>query len=400
MLQVSLVPQLTVAFLAARVHRHEPPVGTNLPRILDLGRARGGDGSPIELDGFIVEGLGIPDQLVMVDKPSSIPVHPSGRYHHNSVTRLLHSLHPELFPHKKGALTKVFPCNRLDRLTSGLLTMALNAERAKEFEGHFGGRRVGKIYVARVRGEFPEGIITCDAPLMVYEHKLSLNCVSPSGKPAVTVFERLSFNGFSSVVRCKPLTGRTHQIRVHLLYLGHPIANDPLYGNDFWDEERPQMVLEPFPDNPDLRNEEPLARRVAERMRQATGGNRLGGWNFEGTEEAGSAMPGASQTAISDEAESKEGSTIPRQESEEGFESFCQDCRDKRPDPAPDQLGIWLHAMQYEFPSTPRPDIPEGATWTIRSPLPVWAASHFADDQRIIELLQSLWRGGFLLAPD
>ncbi len=56
-----------------RIHRHEPPVAEGMPEIVDLTKAHGGDGSAMELDGFIVEGTGVPDQLVMVNKPSSIP---------------------------------------------------------------------------------------------------------------------------------------------------------------------------------------------------------------------------------------------------------------------------------------------------------------------------------------
>lgn len=60
---------------------------------------------------------------------------------------------------------------------------------------------------------------------------MSVNYVHDDGKASLTKFERLSYNGKTSVVRCKPMTGRTHQIRVHLRYLGYPISNDPLYGN-------------------------------------------------------------------------------------------------------------------------------------------------------------------------
>ncbi|KAI9013637.1 pseudouridine synthase, partial [Hyaloraphidium curvatum] len=307
-----------------RVHRHEPPVTETAPELVDL---------------------------VMVNKPSSIPVHPSGRYHHNSVTRILHTLHPELFPHKNGEITKVFPCNRLDRLTSGLLVMALSPDRAREFESYFAGRKVGKWYVCRVKGDFPSGTITVDAPLMVYEHKLGVNCVSPNGKPATTIFEKLSYNGHTSVVQCQPLTGRTHQIRVHLRYLGHPIANDPLYAHRFWDEEAAHVQLE----------------------------------NGEGA-------PGSDPHDVIPQAETLISEVGPDPAEDAPLAHFCADCRTQRPDPLPDQLGIWLHAVQYEFPpSGPSNGENEGRTWSIRSPLPAWAVETFADDRRIVKQLQEIW---------
>lgn len=68
--------------------------------------------------------------------------------------------------------------------------------------------------------------------------KVALNRVKPEGKEAKTAFHRISYDGETSIVRCRPFTGRTHQIRVHLQYLGHPIANDPLYSNEWiWGPE-------------------------------------------------------------------------------------------------------------------------------------------------------------------
>ncbi|GIX67532.1 RNA pseudouridylate synthase domain-containing protein 2 [Caerostris extrusa] len=61
---------------------------------------------------------------------------------------------------------------------------------------------------------------------------MGISIVSPDGKDCETIFEKLSFNGTSSVVKCKPLTGRMHQIRVHLQYLGYPIINDPIYNHE------------------------------------------------------------------------------------------------------------------------------------------------------------------------
>lgn len=100
------------------------------------------------------------------------------------------------------------------------------------------GRTIRKEYVARVKGEFPEGEVICEQPILQISPKLGLNRVRANGKEARTVFKRLAYYppgqgnmiGYS-IVRCRPLTGRTHQLRVHLQYLGHPISNDPIYSN-------------------------------------------------------------------------------------------------------------------------------------------------------------------------
>lgn len=95
-----------------------------------------------------------------------------------------------------------------------------------------------KEYVCRVEGEFPEEEVVCEQPILVVSFKIGLCRVDPKGKECRTVFQRLSFNGKTSVVRCLPLTGRTHQIRVHLQYLGFPILNDPIYGSSAWGPHR------------------------------------------------------------------------------------------------------------------------------------------------------------------
>uniref|UniRef100_A0A0B7KF09 Pseudouridine synthase RsuA/RluA-like domain-containing protein n=1 Tax=Bionectria ochroleuca TaxID=29856 RepID=A0A0B7KF09_BIOOC len=83
-------------------------------------------------------------------------------------------------------------------------------------------RTVRKEYLARVTGMFPDGEVVCDQPILSISPKLGLNRVRANGKSARTVFKRLA---------CMPVTGRTHQLRVHLQYLGHPIQNDPIYAN-------------------------------------------------------------------------------------------------------------------------------------------------------------------------
>ncbi|CAB4064704.1 Bifunctional protein RIB2,RNA pseudouridylate synthase domain-containing protein 2 [Lepeophtheirus salmonis] len=150
--------------LANIVHRHETPVLSK----------------PIEV-------IHLSDDLVVLDKPCSLPVHPCGRYRHNTV---------------------------LDRLTSGLLMFGRNPKKARDMEQQIRNRQVLKEYVCRVEGEFPEGCTECSQPVEVVSYKIGVCKISPQGKECRTEFERLSYNGSTSVVLCRPFTGRMHQIRV------------------------------------------------------------------------------------------------------------------------------------------------------------------------------------------
>ncbi|CAG8534207.1 9624_t:CDS:2, partial [Diversispora eburnea] len=173
-----------------KIHRHEPPITDKKIKIL------------YQENDFIV-----------IDKPASIPIHPSGRYRHNTVLHILQ---------KEHGFLNLFPLNRLDRLTSGIVILSLNKKKAREFEQLMTKHKIQKEYICQIK---------CDQPIKLISHKLGLNLVHPDGKSCITIFKRISYNGSTSLVKCKPLTGRTHQIRVHLQYLGHPIVNDPLYCN-------------------------------------------------------------------------------------------------------------------------------------------------------------------------
>lgn len=92
--------------------------------------------------------------------------------------------------------------------------------------------------MCRVVGEFPEHEVVCEEPILVVSYKVGVCRVDPKGKPCKTIFQKLSYNGKTSVVKCLPRTGRTHQIRVHLQYLGYPIVNDPIYNMEAWGPEK------------------------------------------------------------------------------------------------------------------------------------------------------------------
>lgn len=167
------------------------------------------------------------DQLLVVNKPSGMPTHPCGNYHHNSVTEMLkHSL----------SLLQVWPCHRLDKVTSGILVLGKSQEAGAAFATIIQNEKskTHKVYVARVVGKFPHSRpVRYTSPVFSVNGKGSYITPSPHHLPvdSSTIFERLSYDASCnhSIVKCRPLTGRTHQIRIHLRNLGYPIANDHVY---------------------------------------------------------------------------------------------------------------------------------------------------------------------------
>lgn len=183
------------------------------------------------------------EHLVVVDKPGNLPVHPSGRYFfHTLLTQMRVSNGNEVDQKKEFYLI-----HRIDRETSGALVIAKTSAAAAGVVEQFGKRETSKEYLAIVRGRVETDSFEIDAPLAPDPHseiKLKMHVVQlgADGEPlylpraevlhaktAVEVVERV---GQYTLVRCRPHTGRQHQIRVHLEYAGHPIAGDKLYGRD------------------------------------------------------------------------------------------------------------------------------------------------------------------------
>jgi len=123
--------------------------------------------------------------------------------------------------------------HRLDKDTSGLVIVAKNLSIMKAIQAQFKSRLVQKSYVALVHGKTPtKGDI--DAPIARSSFNRERFTVTPRGKPSQTSFELVNYykdssNNFYSLLNLYPKTGRTHQLRVHLKYLGYPIVSDPFY---------------------------------------------------------------------------------------------------------------------------------------------------------------------------
>ena len=317
------------------LHRHEPPV-TAQPIVI------------VHED----------NDMIVINKPAGVPVHPAGRYNFNSLIEIMRA--------ERGHAWNPLPCNRLDRLTSGVMFIGKNARAAEKLSLQIQGRSVKKEYVARVIGEFPEGDIVCEQPVMQVSPKLGLNRARASGKEARTVFRRLAYypparkcladegkqedtrsqreeirdsklewkgKEGHSIVRCRPVTGRTHQLRVHLQFLGHPISNDPIYCN--------QRVFGPSLAAGDALsdNDEDIISRLS-RM---------------GKSEVAEAM------AYHDEMMEE----YNKKKAEKMTGHLCDICDTPLySDPGTHELGIYLHARRYAC---------EEGMWEYETPLPDWA---------------------------
>lgn len=174
------------------------------------------------------------EDLLVVDKPAGLVVHPGhGNYSGTLVNAL--AWHFKDNPDYDVSDPRLGLVHRIDKDTSGLLVVAKTPDAKTHLGNQFFNKTTKREYVAVVWGEFPEksGTITGNIARNP-KNKLQMAVMEdPSiGKHAVTHYEELESFGYVSVVKCRLETGRTHQIRVHMLYKGHPLFNDERYGGD------------------------------------------------------------------------------------------------------------------------------------------------------------------------
>jgi 23S rRNA pseudouridine1911/1915/1917 synthase len=170
--------------------------------------------------------------LVAIDKPAGVTVHAgAGRYQGTLVNALLY--HFRELSHVGGALRPGI-VHRLDRLTSGVILVAKNDPAHRALARQFAAREVRKVYVALVHGNFrpvPEGWTRLDMPIQRdRRNRVKMTARAREGRAAVTEFRVLEERPGYSLLEVRIGTGRTHQIRVHLAAIGHPVVGDNLYG--------------------------------------------------------------------------------------------------------------------------------------------------------------------------
>ncbi|KAL3467814.1 hypothetical protein BJX64DRAFT_299098 [Aspergillus heterothallicus] len=349
-------------YVSHTLHRHEPPVTGN-----DI--------------GIIHES----DDLLAIDKPAGVPVHSTGRYHYNSVIEILRYKYEDKFIPR--------PCNRLDRLTSGVMFVGKTAKGADTMAVKLRARSVQKEYVARVKGRFPDGVTVVDQPIMSVAPKVGLNRVRATGKEAKTKFRRLAYyppsppaptpssateeqtdrnarpatpppsyinesEGYS-IVHCLPLTGRTHQIRVHLQFLGHPISNDPIYSN------RRVFGPELGKDDATADHDDAIVDRLMEMGRTELPETVSYRTHFT----TAPLLPKGTDSSLVEAIMSLEHEAAveayQKRKGERLSGKTCDECgTELYTDPGVHELGIFLHAVSYSDAD---------GEWSYRSKMPSWA---------------------------
>jgi len=180
------------------------------------------------------------DELLVVNKPPSIPVHACGGYRQNTLLAILES--------ERGHKS-LHPTHRIDRLTSGLVILGKTTQITREITDCLADEKrdsVRKEYLALVSGDFKgsktvRGYIRC-TDFRVGKFSFSFEETGDSKFSDTEIFAIQFFpDRNETLVRCVPITGRTHQIRLHLQAIGHPIVNDICYGG-IYDETHPFAI--------------------------------------------------------------------------------------------------------------------------------------------------------------
>lgn len=159
------------------------------------------------------------EHVMVLDKPAGMAVHPTLNYHDGTLANAYMGL-----LQARGETSVFRPVNRIDKDTSGLVLCAKNMWSASLL-----AQSAQKEYLAVVQGSLPqEGVI--DAPIGRVPDSIILRRIDPKGKPSRTEYTCEKSGAGYTLVRAVPITGRTHQLRVHFSHLGHPLAGDDFYG--------------------------------------------------------------------------------------------------------------------------------------------------------------------------
>ena len=179
------------------------------------------------------------DHLLAVDKPAGILIHPSRSRDSGTLANYV-----VYYYQQTGQKSAFHPVTRLDRDTFGVVLLAKNAHVHAAMNTLHAQGGIRKTYHALVFGTPEPDSGTIDAPIARLPLPSLLRRVDPAGKPSVTEYRVLERRDRCSLLELRPITGRTHQLRVHCAYMGFPILGDPQYGSPESMELSRQLGLE------------------------------------------------------------------------------------------------------------------------------------------------------------
>lgn len=233
---------------------HVPRSRTQLQEWIEHGRVRVNDdivtskshsvseGDELELDipevresseGIVAEAepLNIiheDDSILVLNKPAGLIVHPTESIETGTLANRLVHHYPRLAsvgPDHRAGLA-----HRLDRGTSGVLVVAKTNDALRDLQNQFKNRTVDKKYRTILSGELKDESLRIEVPIGYNPNNRVLRKATPTGQYAESTFRRQAVADERTAVWCKPVTGRTHQIRIHAKYIGHPVVGDDKYG--------------------------------------------------------------------------------------------------------------------------------------------------------------------------